>query len=135
MIMENKKKERNTGLMEITDLSGNINAFIRVRLCRPWLNSCFYILVMVLPFFLYASCASKEGPAEDAPIITSATYQHTQYNGRGQAVEVTAARDDAPPFIVTYFKSEKDLAEDRDGSVEPPVEVGGLLRQNRAARW
>jgi hypothetical protein len=77
-----------------------------------------------LSALLFFSCASKEGPLEDAPIITSATYQHTQYNGRGQAVEVEAARDDAPPFIVTYFRSEADLERDQNGSVEPPLEVG-----------
>jgi hypothetical protein len=70
------------------------------------------------------SCASKEGALEEAPIITSATYQHTQYNGRGQAVEVEAAKDDVPPFVVTYFRSEEDLEQDRNGSVEPPAEVG-----------
>jgi hypothetical protein len=75
----------------------------------------------VLVFF---SCASKEPPMEEAPIITSATYQHTQYNGRNQAVEVSAAKDDVPPFIVTYFRSEGDLEEDLNGSAEAPVEVG-----------
>jgi hypothetical protein len=75
-------------------------------------------------FFLCLSCAAKESALEDAPIITSATYQHTQYNGRGQAVEVTAARDDAPPFIITYFSSEADLEQDQNGSLEPPAEVG-----------
>jgi hypothetical protein len=82
------------------------------------------LLIAVLLAPLFFSCASKEGALEDAPIITSATYQHTQYNGRSQAVEVEAAKHDAPPFIVTYFKSEKDLAENRDGNMEPPVEVG-----------
>jgi hypothetical protein len=77
-----------------------------------------------LPVILFFSCVSKESVLEDAPIITSATYQHTQYKGRAQAVEVTAAKDDAPPFIVTYFKSEGDLEKDQNGSVEPPEEVG-----------
>jgi hypothetical protein len=79
-------------------------------------------LVLTAPAFI--SCASKEGPLEDAPIITSATYQHTQYNGRGQAVEVQAAKDDAPPFVVTYFRSEEDLEQGRNGVVEPPADVG-----------
>jgi hypothetical protein len=74
--------------------------------------------------FALVSCASKEDALEDAPIITSATYQHTQYNGRGQAVEVIAAKDNAPPFIVTYFKSEADLEQSRNGSAGPPMEVG-----------
>ncbi|MDR2743023.1 MAG: hypothetical protein LBB98_12845 [Treponema sp.] len=60
---------------------------------------------------------------EEAPIITSATYQHTQYNGRNQAVEVRAAKDGVP-LIVTYFKSEENLEQDRDGNTEPPLEVG-----------
>jgi hypothetical protein len=83
-----------------------------------------FILVMVPLVILFFSCASKESALQEAPIITSATYQHTQYNGRGQAVEVAAAKDDAPPFIVTYFKSEEELEENRNGSVEPPEEVG-----------
>jgi hypothetical protein len=76
----------------------------------------------LVPALLF-SCALKERAAEEAPIITSATYQHTQYNGRGQAVVVTAAKDDAP-FIVTYFRSEEDLERDQNGSAEPPFEVG-----------
>jgi hypothetical protein len=78
-------------------------------------------VIMACAFF---SCAIKEGTLEEAPIITSATYQHTQYNGRSQAVEVEAAKDGVPPFIITYFGSEEDLEQDRNGSVEPPVEVG-----------
>jgi hypothetical protein len=81
---------------------------------------CLWRLVAV---FLFASCASGESTPEEAPIITSATYQHTQYNGRGQAVEVAAAKDDAP-VIITYFRSEEDLERDRNGSAEPPLEVG-----------
>jgi hypothetical protein len=77
-----------------------------------------------LPALLFGSCASKEQAQEEAPIITSATYQHTQYNGQNQAVEVRAAKDDVPPFVITYFKSEADLEQDKNGSTEPPVEVG-----------
>ncbi|MDR3139106.1 MAG: hypothetical protein LBT95_05465 [Treponema sp.] len=79
------------------------------------------LLFTALVFF---SCASKEGALEEAPIITSATYQHTQYNGRNQAVEVSAAKDDVPPFIITYFASEEDLEHNRNGGIEPPREVG-----------
>jgi hypothetical protein len=60
---------------------------------------------------------------EDAPIITSATYQHTQYNGRNQSAVVRTAKDDSP-LVVTYFKSEEDFERDRDGSAEPPYDVG-----------
>jgi hypothetical protein len=80
--------------------------------------------ILVAAALAFFSCASKEGALEEAPIITSATYQHTQYNGRGQAVEVLAAKDNAPPFIITYFTSEEDLDRNRNGSAEPPVEVG-----------
>jgi hypothetical protein len=71
-----------------------------------------------------SSCALKETALADPPIITSATHQHTQYNGRSQGVEVIAAKDDAPPFIITYFTSEDDLERDRNGRSEAPVEVG-----------
>jgi hypothetical protein len=80
----------------------------------------FAMLPLVL---LSVSCALRERPPEEAPIITSATYQHTQYNGRSQAVEVTAAKDGAS-FIITYFRSEEALENNRDGSTEPPLEVG-----------
>ncbi|MDR0709431.1 MAG: hypothetical protein LBF77_05140 [Spirochaetaceae bacterium] len=70
------------------------------------------------------SCVSRESAPEEAPIITSATYQHTQYNGRTQAVEVSAAKDDAPPFVITYFTSEEDLEQDRNGFPDAPVDVG-----------
>jgi hypothetical protein len=79
---------------------------------------------VLIPALLFFSCTSKETALEEAPIITSATYQHTQYNGRNQPVEVSAAKDDVPPFIITYFRSEKELEQDRNGSVEPPLEVG-----------
>ncbi|MDR0707245.1 MAG: hypothetical protein LBF60_05135 [Treponema sp.] len=77
-----------------------------------------------LPALFFISCASKESALEEAPIITSATYQHTQYNERNQAIEVHAAKDDAPSFVITYFASEDDLENDRNGRAEPPVEVG-----------
>ena len=70
------------------------------------------------------SCAAERQRLEDAPIITSATYQHTQYNGRNQPIEARAAREDAAPFVVTYFRSEEDLECGLNGRLEPPVEVG-----------
>ncbi|MDR1618235.1 MAG: hypothetical protein LBS06_04205 [Treponema sp.] len=81
-------------------------------------------IALTVAVFVFFSCVSNEREPEEAPIITSATYQHTQYNGRSQAVEVSAEKDDVPPFIVTYFESEEDLEKDRNGSIEPPVEVG-----------
>jgi hypothetical protein len=71
----------------------------------------------------FAACTSKQA-LEDAPIITSATHQHTLYNGTGQAIEAVAAKEGAPPPVITYFRSEEDLHADRDGSSEPPAEVG-----------
>jgi hypothetical protein len=72
---------------------------------------------------LFSACISKR-TFEDAPIITSATYQHTLYNGKGQPIEATASKKDAPPPVITYFRSEKDLHADKNGSSEAPVEVG-----------
>jgi hypothetical protein len=82
------------------------------------------VLPLIMTAFVVFSCASREPLWEDAPIITSATYQHTQYNGRSQAVEAAAAKGDAPPFIVTYFRSPAELEQDRNGSADAPVEVG-----------
>jgi hypothetical protein len=76
-------------------------AFFRAALPAALLTAVFVSGAFLSCAFL--SCALKEG-AMDPPIITSATYQHTQYDGRRQAVEVSAARDDVPPFIVTYFQ-------------------------------
>jgi hypothetical protein len=84
----------------------------------------FLRAALIVVIFAPVSCAAGEGALKDAPIITSATYQHTQYNGKGQPVELSAAEDDVPPFAVTYFRSEEDLEAGRDGSVEAPSEVG-----------
>jgi hypothetical protein len=73
-------------------------------------------------FLLFTACLSKRA-LEDAPIITSATHQHTLYNGRGQPIEANSKKG-APPPVITYFRSEEDLHADRNGSSEPPVEVG-----------
>jgi hypothetical protein len=70
-----------------------------------------------------AACTSKQA-LEDPPIITSATHQHTLYNGRGQPIEAIASREGAPPPVITYFSSEEDLHADRNGSSEAPAEVG-----------
>ena len=84
----------------------------------------YFPAALVIAVLMFVSCVLKEGTLEEAPIITSATYQHTQYNGRGQAVDVKAAKDDAPPFVITYFTSEEDLERNRNGRVEAPAEVG-----------
>jgi hypothetical protein len=80
--------------------------------------------VIVLVILLFGSCALRERALEDPPVITSATYQHTQYNGRAQPIEAMAAKADVPAFIITYFRSLEDLEQDEGGSAEPPGEVG-----------
>jgi len=77
----------------------------------------------ILAVLLLAACTSKQ-TLEDPPIVTSATHQHTLYNGRGQPIEAAVAREGAPALVITYFRSEEDLHADRDGSDEPPAEVG-----------
>jgi len=81
-------------------------------------------ILALWPVLFAISCSSRESVLEEPPIITSATQQHTQYNGRGQPVEVIAARDNVPPFIITYFKSEEDLDNNTNGTPEAPAEVG-----------
>jgi hypothetical protein len=80
------------------------------------------IVTAVCMLLLFAACLSKRA-LEDAPIITSATHQHTLYNGRGQPIEANSKKG-APHPVITYFRSEEDLHADRNGSSEPPVEVG-----------
>ena len=95
--------------------------FLRETPCTPWLNKLtIFIITAALSF---TACSSSRA-LEDAPIITSATHQHTLYNGRGQSIEAVAAHEGAPPVIITYFRSEADLHADRNGSSEAPVEVG-----------
>jgi hypothetical protein len=80
---------------------------------------------MFLALVLAACGTAKttEPAPEDPPIITSATYQHTLYNGKPQPIEARAAREDAP-LLVTYFPSLEALEKDEGGTSEPPVEVG-----------
>jgi hypothetical protein len=78
----------------------------------------FLIIIAAL-----AACSSPK-ELEDPPIITSASYQHALYNGRPQPIEASAAKDDVPPFIITYFPSEEALLKNEGGSVEAPGEVG-----------
>jgi hypothetical protein len=71
----------------------------------------------------FTACTSKQA-LEDPPIITSATHQHTLYNGKAQSIEAAAAKEGAPSPVITYFRSEEDLHAGRNGSSEPPAEVG-----------
>jgi hypothetical protein len=79
-----------------------------------------YKIIPALLFLLLSGCLAEE----EAPIITSATYQHTQYNGRPQPIEVKTAKDDAPAPIITYFTSEADLEQGINGESAAPAGVG-----------
>jgi hypothetical protein len=80
---------------------------------------------LLIPHFslLVIFCSSQKELAEP-PIITSATYQHTLYNGRPQAIEARAAKDDVSPFVITYFTSEDALLKNEGGSLDAPAETG-----------
>ena len=82
-----------------------------------------FIVIVVSTLLALAACTSKQA-LEDPPIITSATHQHTLYNGKGQPIEANASKKGEPSPIITYFRSEEDLHADRNGSSEAPVEVG-----------
>jgi hypothetical protein len=89
----------------------------------------FYMTGMLILTTGFLSCGTREGTGEDSPlesppIITSATYQHTLYNGRPQPIDARAARDDTAPFIITYFPNNEALLKDEGGTAEPPVAVG-----------
>jgi hypothetical protein len=77
--------------------------------------------------FGLACCGTrKNAPAvlEDPPIITSATYQHTLYNGQPQPIEAKAVREGIPPFIITYFPSLEALERNEGGVIQAPAAVG-----------
>jgi len=97
----------------------------RKRFYQNKLNSFLILCTIVTLIFIaaFAACSSRQA-LEDAPIITSATHQHTLYNGRGQPIEAAASKEGAPPPVITYFRSEEDLHADRNGSSEAPAEVG-----------
>jgi len=82
-----------------------------------------FAVAVVCTVLAFAACTSKQA-LEDPPIITSATHQHTLYNGKGQPIEANASKKDAPVPVITYFRSEEDLHADRNGSSEAPIEVG-----------
>jgi hypothetical protein len=79
------------------------------------------ILLIAIIVFVVSCKTPKE--LEDPPIITSATYQHTLYNGQPQPIDATAAKD-VSPFVITYFRSEDDLLNNSGGTAEVPREVG-----------
>jgi hypothetical protein len=71
-----------------------------------------------------AGCGLRKSAPLDPPIITSASLQHTLYNGARQPIDARTAKDDAPELRVTYFPSEDALERDEGGFTEAPVEVG-----------
>jgi len=87
------------------------------------MNRVLTTFIVTAAVLALTACSSNR-TLEDAPIITSATHQHTLYNGRGQPIEAAASKEGAPPVVITYFRSEEDLHADRNGSSEPPAEVG-----------
>jgi hypothetical protein len=80
-------------------------------------------LILLIVIFVFAVSCTATKELEDPPIITSATYQHTLYNGQPQPIEVAAAKD-VSPFVITYFYSEDDLWNNTGGTTEVPREVG-----------
>jgi hypothetical protein len=82
-------------------------------------------IFLLLVIAAAGACKSEQNatPA-DPPIITSASHQHTLYNGRPQPIEATAAKDDVPTFIITYFLSEEARLSNEGGFSEPPSDVG-----------
>jgi hypothetical protein len=74
----------------------------------------------------FTNCGTRKDAVklEEPPIITSATYQHTLYNGKPQPIDARAARNDTPPFIITYFPTEEALLKNEGGTTEPPAAVG-----------
>ena len=88
------------------------------------MNTMYHRLLTALAIITALTACTSRQALEDAPIITSATHQHTLYNGRGQPIEAVAAKEGAPSPVITYFRSEEDLHADRNGSSEPPAEVG-----------
>jgi hypothetical protein len=82
------------------------------------------LVLLILSVFMPFSCTTKDSGLNDAPIVTSSTYQHTLYNGLPQPIDARAAKDDITPFVITYFNSEEDLEKNRKGTTEAPVEVG-----------
>jgi hypothetical protein len=81
------------------------------------------IFLSFISFVITACSSQKNIELADPPIITSATYQHTLYNGRGQPIDARAAKENVP-LEVTYYTSEADYDADINGVTEAPAEVG-----------
>ncbi|MDR1893474.1 MAG: hypothetical protein LBQ61_02120, partial [Spirochaetales bacterium] len=73
----------------------------------------------------FSGCGTRSPRAlDEPPIITSATYQHTLYNGQPQPISAETARPGPPPVELTYFPSEEALFNDQGGTSQAPVEPG-----------
>ncbi|MDR2181447.1 MAG: hypothetical protein LBN92_02085, partial [Treponema sp.] len=68
--------------------------------------------------------AAAEADGKEPPLITSASYQHTLYNGQPQPVKAETAAAGAPPLVITYFRSEADMLSGTGGTREIPAAVG-----------
>jgi hypothetical protein len=82
------------------------------------------VALSAVVIFFISACGSWRANREDPPIITSATYQHTLYNGKPQPLEAKASKENTAPFVITYFTSEENLYKNEGGTIDPPVEVG-----------
>jgi hypothetical protein len=83
---------------------------------------CFVFALTVILFF--PACASKNDAFQDPVIITSATHQHTLYNGNRQPVEARYAKEGPPAPVITYFTTEENLLRGEGGGAEAPLAVG-----------
>jgi hypothetical protein len=81
------------------------------------------VFLFFAPLVITACLSRENSELADPPIITSASYQHTLYNGRSQSIDVRAANENAP-IAVTYYASEADYEADINGFTEAPTEVG-----------
>jgi hypothetical protein len=82
------------------------------------------IFLYLAVFAVITACSSqKNSELDDPPIITSATYQHTLFNGKSQGIDARAEKEDAP-ITVTYYLSEADYDADINAFTEAPTEPG-----------
>jgi hypothetical protein len=89
--------------------------------------------VFIIALILTASCSSRntnpaeldtiDGTKNGAPLISSATWQHTIYNGKPQPIEALTVRGEIP-LIVTYFPSLEAFERNEGGITEAPTEIG-----------
>jgi hypothetical protein len=94
------------------------------------------VKIFILMIVIILTACSSSRTLEDPPIITSASRQHTLYNGKEQPIEAKTAKEDStakqtpPPLEITYFLSEADLLADRNGTSQAPTEIGYYYVRN-----